>query len=73
MVLNFVNLESPKEVAQSLRSLHPRSEPAILARILCVEQLGADEEYGEYAEPRLYSFFEEVFKRPNVRGMARLE
>ncbi len=27
-----------------------------------------DEEYGEFAEPRMYSYFEEVFKRPAVRG-----
>jgi hypothetical protein len=26
-----------------------------------------DEEFGEYALPRMYSYFEEVFKRPNVR------
>jgi hypothetical protein len=27
----------------------------------------ADEEYGEYAQPNRYSYFEEVFKRSNVR------
>ena len=26
-----------------------------------------DEEYGEFAEPKQYSFFEEILKRPNVR------
>ena len=27
----------------------------------------SDEEFGEYAEPRLYSYFEEAFKPPNVK------
>ena len=27
----------------------------------------SDEEYGEYAEPKMYSYFEELFKRPVVR------
>ena len=27
-----------------------------------------DEEFGEHAAPRMYSYFEEVFKRTNVRG-----
>jgi hypothetical protein len=27
-----------------------------------------DEEFGEHAEPKMYSFFEEVFKRPAVKN-----
>ena len=27
-----------------------------------------DDEFGEFAEPKMYSFFEEIFKRPGVRN-----
>lgn len=28
----------------------------------------ADEEFGEFAEPKMYSYFEEIFKRTNLRN-----
>ncbi len=34
---------------------------------LALKQMSEDEEYSELAEPRKYSYFEEVFKRNNVR------
>ena len=57
---------SPQEAAQSL-GLATRGANQLWRSYLALEQMKKDEEYGEYAEPRLYSYFEEVFKRPNVR------
>ena len=57
---------TPQEVAQSL-GLSTREANQLWRAYLALEQMKADEEYGEYAEPTLYSYFEEVFKRPNVR------
>ncbi len=57
---------SPQEAAQSL-GLSTRAANQLWRSYLALEQMRADEEYGEHAEPTLYSFFEEVFKRPNVR------
>ena len=34
---------------------------------LALENMKQDEEFGEYAEPKMYSYFEEVFKRPTLR------
>ncbi len=58
---------SPQEAAQSL-GLSTRAANAAYKCFLALEQMKADEEYGEFAEPKMYSYFEEVFKRPNVRG-----
>ena len=58
--------KTAQEVAQSL-GLSTREANQLWRAYLALEQMGQDEEYGEYAEPRLYSYFEEVFKRPNVR------
>jgi len=57
---------STKEVAQSI-GLSPRAANQLWRSFLALEQMGQDEEYGEFSEPDLYSYFEEVFKRGNVR------
>ena len=58
--------KTPQEVAQSL-GLSTREANQLWRAFLALEQMKANEEYGEYAEPTLYSYFEEVFKRPVVR------
>jgi hypothetical protein len=57
---------SPQEAAQSL-GLSTRAANSAYKCFLALEQMKADEEYGEYAEPKMYSYFEEVFKRSNLR------
>jgi hypothetical protein len=57
---------SSQEAAQSL-GLSTRAANQLWRSYLALEQMKNDEEYGEYAEPKLYSFFEEIFKRPTVR------
>jgi hypothetical protein len=58
---------SPQDAAQSL-GLSTRAANAAYRCYLALEQMKADEEFGERAEPRMYSYFEEIFKRPNVRN-----
>jgi hypothetical protein len=58
---------SPQEAAQSL-GLSTRAANASYRCYLALEQMKSDEEFGEHAEPRMYSYFEEIFKRPNVRS-----
>jgi len=58
---------SPQESAQSL-GLSTRAANAAYKCFLALEQMNDDEEYGEYAQPKMYSYFEEIFKRPNVRS-----
>jgi len=57
---------SPQEAAQSL-GLSTRAANTAYRCFLALEQMKADEEYGEHAEPKMYTFFDEVFKRPNLR------
>ncbi len=57
---------SAQEAAQSL-GLSTRAANASFRCFLALEQMKDDEEFGDYAEPKMYSFFEEVFKRPGVR------
>lgn len=57
---------SPQEVAQSF-GLSTRAANTAYRCYMGLEQMKADEEFGEYAEPRMYSYFEETFKRRNVR------
>jgi hypothetical protein len=57
---------SPQVAAQSL-GLSTRAGNQSWRSYLGLEQMGADEEFGEYVEPNLYSYFEEVFKTPAVR------
>ncbi|SRR6266404_811362 len=57
---------SPQDAAQSL-GLSTRAANSAYRCFLALEQMKSDEEFGEHAEPRMYSYFEEVFKRPNLR------
>lgn len=57
---------SPQESAQSL-GLSTRAANTSYRCFLALEQMRADEEYGEYALPKMYSYFEEAFKRPDVK------
>ncbi len=57
---------SPQEAAQSL-GLSTRSANVSYRCFLALEQMKNDEEFGDHAEPKMYTFFDEVFKRPNVR------
>ncbi len=55
-----------QDAAQSL-GLSTRAANAAFRCFLALEQMKSDDEFGDYAEPKMYSFFEEVFKRPGVR------
>ena len=57
---------SPQEVAQSL-GLSTRAANTSYRCFLALEQMRADEEFGEFATPKMYSYFEEAFKRPDVK------
>jgi ParB-like nuclease domain len=57
----------PQEAAQSL-GLSTRAANSAYKCYIALEKMKGDEEYGEFAEPRMYSYFEEVFKRPIVRA-----
>jgi len=57
---------SPQEAAQSL-GLSTRTANQLWRSYLALEHMKEDEEFGEYAEPKLYSFFEEIFKKPDIR------
>ncbi len=58
---------SPQETAQSL-GLSTRSANSSYRCFLALEQMKGDEEFGEFAEPRMYSFFEEILKRPVLKN-----
>ena len=58
--------KSPQEAAQSL-GLSTMAANRLWRSYLALEQMRADEEFGDHAVPNLYSYFEEVFKQPNVR------
>jgi len=55
-----------QEAAQSL-GLSTRGANQLWRSYLALAQMMNDEEFGEYAEPKKYSYFEEVFKKPDVR------
>ncbi len=57
---------SSQEAAQSL-GLSTRAANAAYRCFLALEQMKSDEEFGEFAEPKMYSYFEEVFRRANLR------
>lgn len=57
---------SSQEAAQSL-GLSTKAANSAYRCFLALEQMKSDEEFGEYAEPRMYSYFEEVFKRANLK------
>lgn len=56
----------PQESAQSL-GLSTRAANSAYKCYLALENMKEDEEFGEFAEPKMYSYFEEVFKRSNLR------
>jgi hypothetical protein len=58
---------SSQEAAQSL-GLTTRAANSAYRCYLALENMKKDEEFGEHAEPRMYSYFEELFKRPNLRA-----
>lgn len=58
---------SPQEAAQSL-GLSTRAANHAYRCFLALEQMKSDEEFGEYSQPRMYSYFEEVQKRGNLRN-----
>lgn len=55
-----------EQAAQSL-GLSTRAANSSYRCFLALEQMKGDEEFGEYAEPKMYSYFEEVFRRANLR------
>lgn len=57
---------TPQEAAQSL-GLSTRAANNAYRCFIALENMKADEEYGEATEPRMYSYFEEIFKRPDVK------
>lgn len=57
---------SPQEAAQSL-GLSTRAANNAYRCFLALENMKADEEFGEATDPRMYSYFEEIFKRPDVK------
>lgn len=57
---------TPQESAQSL-GLSTRAANQLWRSYLALEQMRSDEEFGESAEPKMYSFFEEIFKKAEVR------
>ncbi len=56
-----------QEAAQSL-GLSTRAANNAYRCFLALEQMKADEEYGEAATPKMYSYFEEAFKRAEVKN-----
>ena len=58
---------SPQEAAQSL-GLSTRAANNSYRCFLALENLKEDEEFGEFAQPNMYSYFEEVFKKPTVKA-----
>ena len=57
---------SSQDAAQSL-GLSTRAANSAYRCFLALEQMKSDEEYGDHAEPKMYTYFDEVFRRPNVR------
>lgn len=57
---------SPQEAAQSL-GLSVRAANSSYRCFLALENMKNDEEYGDYAAPKMYSYFEEIFKRPVIK------
>lgn len=57
---------SAQEAAQGL-GLSTRAANTSYRCFLALEAMKRDEEFGDYADPKMYSYFEEVQKRPAVR------
>lgn len=58
---------SAQESAQSL-GLSTRAANSAYRCYIALENMKSDEEFGEFTDPRMYSYFEEVFKRPSVKN-----
>lgn len=59
--------QSAQEVAQSL-GLSTIEANRLWRSYLALEQMRLDEEYSDSADPKLYSYFEEILKRPAVKN-----
>jgi hypothetical protein len=57
---------SPQETAQSL-GLHTRTANQAYRCFKALDQMQNDEEYGEFATPKMYSYFEEILKKPTIK------
>lgn len=57
---------SPQEAAQSL-GLSTRAANNAYRCFIALENMKSNEEFGEATDPRMYSYFEEIFKRPDVK------
>ena len=57
---------SPQEAAQSL-GLSTRAANNAYRCFIALEHMKSSEEFGEATDPRMYSYFEEIFKRPDVK------
>lgn len=58
---------SSQDAAQSL-GLSTRAANSAYRCFLALEQMKNDEEYGDHAEPKMYTYFDEVFRRANLRA-----
>ncbi len=58
--------KEPKEAAQSV-GLGAVEANRLWRCFWALHQMHDDEEYGEYAEPKKFSYFEEIFKNPKLR------
>lgn len=58
---------SPQEAAQSL-GLSTRAANNSYRCFLALENMASDEEFSEFAKPDMYSYFEELFKKPQIRN-----
>ncbi len=58
---------SSQDAAQSL-GLSTRAANSAYKCFLALEQMKGDEEYGDHAEPKMYTYFDEVFRRANLRA-----
>lgn len=57
---------TPQEAAQSL-GLSTRAANQLWRSFLALELMHQDEEFGEHAEPKMYTYFEEVFRSAELR------
>lgn len=58
---------NPQEAAQSL-GLSTMAANRLWRSYLALEQMREDEEFGEFAEPKMYSYFEEIFKKAEIKN-----
>jgi len=58
--------KSPQEAAQSL-GLSTRAANQLWRAFLGLRQMKEDDEYGDFAVPQKYSYFEEIMRQPTVK------